>query len=864
MATSQNQGFIEQLREMRATRTQQLRQGNQEAALLNKQITALTNLDRTMRAVLKTQNISSNSLRDINTKQNNMIRQTDQMSKSINNLSTSITRSIGNLASSAVRGTGSAVGSAGGAVVGAASSVSSAIVSGLVKTLPFAIAGVIGKMFVYDKMDESTKKELGDSFGGLMSSIFGGLDTSEFGKAIKPITKEIGIVFGALGDTLGSITDKLSGLVKKLPAGVEKVGNAVEKVGDVIKNPPAEVRAIGRMANDVANVVSGVVSGTSLPEYETVKTGVATVGAGAIAAGTVAVGKNALGAPKPGAPSPAAVSSSPTNSTIYKPNQFAGWMETPANKEAAKEITKKGEKVTKVALVGARLFAKLSLAGGKYMAELAKLVYKTKFGGFFGWAGILVQAGVWWYVQSVLDEMAPEPMGDGTLSKEEYYILTKQAAETALVTGAASTVGSSFGFGAGMLLGGRTRSKKVAAYASTGLSFAGGVAGSTFAEFLLNSNRSLPESLTSESGVSNNNSVLTTATSARDAREARKERPGAAKPQGAINPSPASSSSSNNGFERFKGAIGRAETESEPDPYRARNRAGSSASGKYQVIKDTFERYSKIKGSPVYGMTFEEFQNSSPEIQEALMDYMLQDYNRILTAGKVPINEKTLYLAHFLGPETAVKVYNADPYDPLSKYITKPGLYNLMIKQNPGLVTVGTTTFGIQQALGKRVSSRMAGNRPSTSTSTSSSFAAADPSTATTSTSYADNYARRSKEAKDAEKYEEGSDSFVGPMLAKNEKSKPSALSAFASQFSIESFTSDFAAKTKELTDVVDSMFAAQTQQAPTIMADNSSVTNVTNNSSGGGGGLSINQVISNHMSNMNWQFNTMSGGARA
>jgi hypothetical protein len=84
-------------------------------------------------------------------------------------------------------------------------------------------------------------------------------------------------------------------------------------------------------------------------------------------------------------------------------------------------------------------------------------------------------------------------------------------------------------------------------------------------------------------------------------------------------------------------------------------------------------------------------------------------------------------------------------------------------------------------------------------------------------------------------------------------------------QFSVESFTSDFAQKTKELTDIVNSMFAAQTQQAPTIVADNSSVTNVINNSSGGGGGgPSINQVVSTHMSNMNWQFNSMSGGVRS
>jgi len=862
MATSQNQGFIEQLREMRATRTQQLRQGGQQATLLNRQITAMTTLNKTMEAVLRAQNSSAVALKDINNKQSNMIRQSDQMSKSINNLSTSLTKSVSSLASAAAKGTGSAIGSAGGAVVGAASSVASGVASSLAKALPFAIAGVVGKMFVYDKMDDSTKKELGDSFSGLMSSIFGNIDTSSFGKIVKPITKELGIVFGALGDTLEGLTNKISSLIKKLPTGAEKVAA-------IIKNPPAKVRAIGGMVNDVSNVIGGVVTGTSLPEYETARNVTAAVGGVAAVTGAVAVGARVRGNNKPGATvapntapaSAAAVSSPPAAAQRYSGFPQLRLPETPANKEAIKEITKKGDKVTKVAIVGARLFIKLGLAGGKYMVELGKLVYKTKFGGFFGWAGILVQAGVWWYVQRVLDEMAPEPMGDGTLSKEEYYILTKQAAETALVTGGASAIGSSLGFGTGLLLGGSTRNKKVAGAATAGLAFAGGVGGSMFAEALLNSNRSLPESLTNESGVSNNNSVLTNAVSASDAREARNEKPGATRPQGAINPSPASSSSSGNVFDIFKGAIGRAESGGD---YSARNKSGSSASGKYQVIKDTFERYSKIKGSPVYGMTFEQFQNSSPEVQEALMDYMLQDYNRILTTGKVPINEQTLYLAHFLGPETAVKVYNADPNDDLSKYITKPGLYDLMIKQNPGLVTKGMTTFGIQQALGKRVSSRMAGNRGIT-TSVAPSFAAADPGTATTSASYDENYARRRKEAKEAEKYEEGSDSFVGPMLAKSEKSKPSKLSAFASQFSIESFTSNFAEKTKELTDIVDSMFAAQTQSVPTIVADNSNVTNVINNSSGGsGGGPTMNQVVSTHMSNMNWQFNSMSGGVRA
>jgi hypothetical protein len=862
MATSQNQGFIEQLREMRATRTQQLRQGNQEAALLNKQITALTNLDRTMRAVLKTQNISSNSLRDINTKQNNMIRQTDQMSKSINNLSTSITRSIGNLASSAVRGTGSAVGSAGGAVVGAASSVSSAIVSGLLKTLPFAIAGVIGKMFVYDKMDESTKKELGESFSGLMSSIFGGLDDTEFGKVVKPITKELGIVFGALGDTISSLFGRIEdvfGKFSKIPTTFEEAGKnlekSIERITGSLDKFAIKAEALGRTLNIFSGVpdISGSDVGTAV---SVVGTGAAAVGAKKIYDKAKANSSSPVAATSSAVSASSATASNPSSMKTASVAKNMSKEEVELMKKAFEEIRSLGLKKDIFGILGGRLIAHAKMAAGVF-AEFLKLAYKFKLTSGLTLVSLGLQYFEYNFIANEIDILLENGYID---SKENAEYLKSYIRSESFARAGSSIVGGVLGLAAG--LGAGPASVVVSPALGVAGAYAFGEAGADVARASYELLYPMPESLkkTFDGGEVNVNKLYDNNKST--------------KPQGAINPSPASSSSSNVGFERFKGAIGRAETESEPDPYRARNRAGSSASGKYQVIKDTFERYSKIKGSPVYGMTFEEFQNSSPEIQEALMDYMLQDYNRILTAGKVPINEKTLYLAHFLGPETAVKVYNADPNDDLSKYITKPGLYDKMIKQNPGLVKHGTTTGGIQLELGKRVSSRMAAKGNSTASISSTSQAnitetvpSAQPAinTSTPFPSYADNYDRRSKES---EANQNTTSNYFGgdkkSALVDSEKSKPSALSAFASQFSIESFTSDFAARTKELTDVVDSMFAAQTQQAPTIMADNSSVTNVTNNSSGGGGGPSINQVISNHMSNMNWQFNTLSGGARA
>lgn len=869
MATSQNQGFIEQLREMRATRTQQLRQSGQQSTLLNRQITAMTTLNKTMEAVLRAQTSSNTALKDINSKQSNISRQNEQMSKSINNLASSITRSMGSMASAVGRGASGAagaIGSAGGSVVGAASSVASGVASSLAKVLPFAIAGVVGKMVLWDKMDDSVKKDLTDSFGNLVESIFGSIDTSGLKKVTAPITKEFGIVFGALGDTLDSMTKKLSEMVSILSksigglTGVNTPGGASESFDKAKANARVLATTGSKVGGDIVDVAK------SIGNIDSSDLGTAVN----VVAGTTAVIGTAAILTGKGTKTPAAATPQPQTTTTTTTSQpRMGTAKKPRNlnpkeiarmQQAMSSLQKQGiSKPSIMHMVEELSLGRVIAIGGDPAKRFFELFKQFKATGIGVVVNVLFASGLGYIIFTEVESLYENGIIDESEKRE---ILEYLAKKETYIAGGGIIGGTLSGAGlAAAVIGSGGTMTGVAAYAAIPIVAAGSYSGSKFGNYFADKFITKPEVLTKnyspfEFATKNLYDPVGTVEGRRSNKDSRRLD---MKPQGAMNPSPASSTSES--FERFKGAIGQAESGGD---YGARNKSGSSASGKYQVIKDTFERFAKDKNSPVYGMTWEQYQKSSPQVQEALMDYMLQYYVQVLSAGKVPINEQTLYLAHFLGAETAVKVYNADPNDSLSKYITKNGLYDLMIKQNPGLITPGTTTGGIQLELGKRVSSRMAGNRPSTSTSTISSFAAADPSTATTSTSYAENYARRSKEAKDAEKYEEGSDSFVGPMMAKNEKSKPSALSAFASQFSIESFTSDFAAKTKELTDVVDSMFAAQTQQAPTIIADNSSVTNVTNNSSGGGGGPSINQVISNHMSNMNWQFNTLSGGARA
>ena len=156
---------------------------------------------------------------------------------------------------------------------------------------------------------------------------------------------------------------------------------------------------------------------------------------------------------------------------------------------------------------------------------------------------------------------------------------------------------------------------------------------------------------------------------------------------------------------------------------------------------------------------------------------------------------------------------------------------------------------------------------------TSRSSPIAQASMSNMSASFNENLARRRQEAKEVEKYEEGSDSFVGPQAQASKSKKP--LSDFANQFSFKSFADGFNKKTSELTDVISSMTTvkditnnkediekekAKSQQGINII-DQSQNSTVASSSGGSSGGVSVSPVTSDHYYNRNHQFHAMAGG---
>jgi hypothetical protein len=834
---------------------------------LSKQITVLSNLDKTMNSVLRAQNSSIAALKDMNSKQNNISRQNEQMSKSINNLASSVTRSMGGMASAIGRGAGgaaSAAGSAGGAIAGAASSVASGVASAVAKVLPFAIAGVVGKMMVWDNLEDSTKKEMADSFGNLMRGIFGDLDTSEFGKSLKPITKELGLMVGALGDTLDGLSKKVSDMVSILSksigglTGIHKPGGAEEAFDKAKQNAKVLSTTGGKISGDVVSVAKSIGSiDSSDIGTAAIATGTATavVGAGVLAAGAKA---------KPQAP--AAPAPQPTTS----PQQKMKTAKKPRNlspdqiakmQQAMASLQKKGVKKPSILhlieeLAQMQIFAR----GGDTLKRFFEFAAKYKLSTVGNVVQIVFIMGLGYLIYNEVESLYENGIIDEDEKSEILSYLAKKESFIAtggIIGGTLSGIGAT---AAGAPVIAATGGVATPAVVTAGVVAvtAGSYGGSKAGEYLADKFLTAPGVLTKEYtpvefAGKNLYEPVGSVRSADDPRRFdRKRKGGTGKPQGAMSPSPAGSSSEM--FERFKGAIGGAESQGD---YGARNKSGSSASGKYQVIKSTFEQFAKDRNSPVYGMTWDQYQKSGPEVQEALMDYMLQYYNQVLIAGKVPVNEQTLYLAHFLGPETAVKVYHSDPNDPLSKYITKNGLYDLMVKQNPGLVTPGTTTGGIQLALGKRVSSQMAANKGATP-SVGSTFATAEPSAPTPGLSFAQNLERRRRESQAEEEQQarntEGSGSFVGPSMPAASKIGLSDLFS-TSSIGADTFFNNFEDIVRGIEDKL------STQPPVSVVYQDNSVSNAV---SGGGGGssptISAGSVVSRPY-DKSWQFNSLAGG---
>jgi hypothetical protein len=89
------------------------------------------------------------------------------------------------------------------------------------------------------------------------------------------------------------------------------------------------------------------------------------------------------------------------------------------------------------------------------------------------------------------------------------------------------------------------------------------------------------------------------------------------------------------------------------------------ASGKYQFVPKTL----KGTAEQVFGPNYLQ-EKFSPENQEKLHDRLFKnDVLRMKSLG-VPISEATIYMAHFLGPDGAAKLYFASDNTPMSEIMT--------------------------------------------------------------------------------------------------------------------------------------------------------------------------------------------------
>jgi hypothetical protein len=104
--------------------------------------------------------------------------------------------------------------------------------------------------------------------------------------------------------------------------------------------------------------------------------------------------------------------------------------------------------------------------------------------------------------------------------------------------------------------------------------------------------------------------------------------------------------------------------ESGGDPNIRNPGAGQSASGHYQFIDATAVGLARELGDTRTDAQIIAGKND-PAFQERLMDRALANYRKTYTAAGIDPTDGDLYLAHFLGPETAVKVARADPTTPI-------------------------------------------------------------------------------------------------------------------------------------------------------------------------------------------------------
>lgn len=219
MAEKQNPGYIEQLREMRALRTQQLRGMTADQRFY-------ANMNSNQRALIQANQKLAASF--------------DSMSRTFVSSIKGLTSAVGSVASKGV--------SAAGSVAGGAASLAGSIASGLGKVLPLAITGIVAKMLLWDNLTGENKNRILSSVSTLFSNIFGGLPDLFRGilqKVVKSIS-DMDIKF----PILNTITQKTEAFIDMFSSGLSILKLKFEELTEFFKGikDPSKLFESGVMA----------------------------------------------------------------------------------------------------------------------------------------------------------------------------------------------------------------------------------------------------------------------------------------------------------------------------------------------------------------------------------------------------------------------------------------------------------------------------------------------------------------------------------------------------------------------------------------------------------------------------------------
>jgi len=207
MADKPNQGYIEQLREMRALRTQQLRQQGADKAFYS----------------------------SMNSSQKMLLRSNEKMIASMENMSRSILSGFKGLAVSI----GGIAGKGVSAAAGGVSDIAGSIAGGLTRVLPIAIAGVLAKVLFWDNLTEDSKDKLTKSAANLFQSIFGNVP-EYLGKMINGIKGQLESL-NISSPLLSALSKKAGQFVDVLTAGFDVIKPFFDNIINFVSKDPAEL-----------------------------------------------------------------------------------------------------------------------------------------------------------------------------------------------------------------------------------------------------------------------------------------------------------------------------------------------------------------------------------------------------------------------------------------------------------------------------------------------------------------------------------------------------------------------------------------------------------------------------------------------